>query len=328
MEPKTVDVAFLQAFEKGLNPRYPEQSEIPAQVLGYGEVSTVFSIEAGDPEIAYKRMPSFKDSQEAADYVALYDECMSVFEEIGIEIAPGKMIWFDAENGRYTVIYLVQQKLDPPTIAHKAIHKLDGEQAHKLFVGIFDEFDKVFDFNAANQGTIEVGLDGQLSNWAVTGFDAENRNLPHSLNLVYLDTSTPLLRRGGVEQLDATIFLRSAPAFLRRILEAIFLEDIVTRYYDLRKVIIDLLANLYKEQKAELVPALLQLANDRWANNNHDNKLSTGRFSAITLKEIEAYYREDAFTWRVYIGARRFDRWLHHLLHQPYPYILPGKTQR
>jgi hypothetical protein len=325
---KTIDVAFLQEFEKGLNPHYPEQSKIPAQVLGYGEVSTVFRIEAGNPELAYKRMPSFKDNQEAADYVALYDECMAVFGEIGIEIAPGKMVWFEGINGRYTVIYLVQKKYDPRAIAHKVIHKLDGEQAHNLFVSIFDEFDKAFDFNAANQGTLEVGLDGQLSNWAVTGFEAENGNLPDPLNLVYLDTSTPLLRRDGVEQLNAVIFLRSAPAFLRRILEAIFLEDIVTRYYDLRKVTIDLLANLYKEQKAELVPELLKIANDRWGNNDHTNKLSAGRFSPITLKEIEAYYREDAFTWRIYLGARRLDRWLHHLLQKPYPYILPGNIKR
>jgi hypothetical protein len=226
----------------------------------------------------------------------------------------------------------VQKKLDPQTIAHKAIHQLNSKQAYRLIAGIFDEFDKVFAFNAANQGRLEVGFDGQLSNWAVTGFDAETGHLPDPLNLVYLDTSSPMLRRDGLEQLDASIFLRSAPAFLRRILEAIYVDDIVTRYYDLRKVTIDLLANLFKEQKSELVPYLLEVANARWA---HFDKLSdpdfdkpTGIFSAITLDEIESYYREDAFIWRLYLGVRRFDRWLHHLLRKPYPYILPGNTQR
>ncbi len=325
MEPQTVDVAFLQEFEQGLNPSKPEQSKIPAQVLGYGEISTVFSIAAGDDQLAYKRIPSFKNMREATDYVALYDDCMAVFAEIGIEIAPGKMVAFAGGNGRYAVIYLVQKKLDPQTIAHKAIHQLNSEQAYTLITHIFDEFDKVFNFNAANQGRLEVGFDGQLSNWAVTGFDAETGNLPKPLNLVYLDTSSPLLRRNGVEELDATIFLRSAPAFLRRILEAIYVEDLVTRYYDLRKVTIDLLANLFKEQKSELVPYLIEVANERWA---HFDKHSDRDFSPITLEEIESYYREDAFMWRLYLGARRFDRNIHHLLRMPYPYILPGKIQR
>ena len=333
MESQTIDVPFLQEFEQGLNPRFPEQSVIPAQVLGYGEISTVFSIEAGDPELAYKRIPSFKSVEEAAGYVTLYDECMAVFAEIGIDIAPGKMVCFEGVNGRYTVIYLVQKKLKPHTIAHKVIHQLDSEQAHGLIAGIFDEFDKVFDFNAENQGEVEVGFDGQISNWAVTGFDAENGRLPDPLELVYLDTSSPLLRRGGVEQLDAEIFLRSAPSFLAWMLRVFYLEDVVTRYYDLRKVTIDLLGNLYKEQKAELVPDLLQMANERWGHfdelsDRGNGQPGNGRFALITLKEIESYYREDAFIWRLYLGARRFDRWLYHLSRKPYPYILPGNIQR
>lgn len=327
MEKVTVDVPFLQDFEGGLNPRHPEQSTIPAQVLGYGEISTVFSIETGDPALAYKRMPSFKNEAEAAAYVALYDDCMAVLEEIGLDIAPGKMVAFAGINGRYTVIYLVQKKFKPSTIGHKAIHTLNSDQAIQLISAIFDEFDKVFTFNAETQDGVAVGLDGQLSNWAVTDFDAENGKLPTPLHLVYLDTSTPLLRRNGVEQLNAEIFLRSAPSFLRGILKALYLQDIVTRYYDLRKVTIDLLANLFKEQKSELVPDLVDVANKRWAETPADNQ-SKNHFPPITLAEIESYYREDAFIWRLYLGARRFDRGLHHLLRQPYPYILPGHIER
>jgi hypothetical protein len=328
MAAQTVDVAFLQEFEQGLNPDNPEQSKIPAQVLGYGEISTVFSIDAGDGQLAYKRIPSFKNMAEATDYVALYDESMAVFAEIGIEITPGEMVAFVGVNGRYTVIYLVQKKLDPHTIAHKVIHQLNSAQALTLITSIFDEFDKAFDFNVQNRGTIEVGFDGQLSNWAVTGLDAANGNLPEPLNLVYLDTSSPLLRRNGVEQLDAEIFLRSAPSFLAWLLRVFYLEDVVTRYYDLRKVTIDLLANLYKEQKAELVPDLLEIANERWSDNGDSDTLRASRFAPITLKEIESYYREDAFIWRLYLGSRRFDRWLHHLLRKPYPYILPENIKR
>ena len=41
----------------------------------------------------------------------------------------------------------------------------------------------------------------------------------------------------GAEQLNAELFLRSAPSFLAWILRLLFLEDVVDRYYDpLRKL--------------------------------------------------------------------------------------------
>ncbi len=320
METVAVDIQFLRQFEQALDPYRPETSAIPAQVLGYGEISTVIAIAEGDPTLAYKRMPLFRSAQEAADYVTLYEASMAVFADMGVRIVPGNMVWFEGINGRYFVIYLVQEKLQTQSIAHKVIHRLDAAQSQTLIDGIFDAFEKVFAFNAHHEDMLELGLDGQLSNWAVCGFDPESGALPQPLELAYLDTSSPLLRRNGVEQLNAEIFLRNAPFFLRSILKAIYLEDLVTRYYDLRLVTIDLLGNLYKEQKADLVPDLLALANDRFAEN--------GRFAPITLQEIEAYYQQDAFIWRLYLGTRRFDRWLHRLFRQPYPYILPGKIQR
>ena len=75
--------------------------------------------------------------------------------------------------------------------------------------------------------------------------------------LLYLDTSTPILRLNGVEQLNAELFLRSAPPYLAWILRLLFLQEVVTRYYDARKVTIDLIANFYKEQRPELVPELV-----------------------------------------------------------------------
>ncbi|MCZ7673461.1 MAG: hypothetical protein M5U34_43255 [Chloroflexi bacterium] len=49
-----VDIPFLRQFEQGLDPLHPEQSRIPAQVLGYGEISTVFTVAAGDAALAYQ----------------------------------------------------------------------------------------------------------------------------------------------------------------------------------------------------------------------------------------------------------------------------------
>ena len=49
----------------------------------------------------------------------------------------------------------------------------------------------------------------------------------------------------------------------------------------------------------------------------------------ITEKEVNDYYREDELIWRLYLGMRRFDRFVRKkMLHLDYPYILPGKIKR
>jgi hypothetical protein len=182
---------------------------------------------------------------------------------------------------------------------------------------------KVWAFNQ-RQDQIEVGIDGQISNWAIADFDPAHPTLPSHFDLIYIDTSTPLFRVDGEEQLEAELFLRSAPSFLAWALRLLFLEDVIGRYYDFRRVVIDLIANFYKEQRAELIPALVALANDFFAH-----EAAALDLKPITQKEVDSYYREDALIWRLYQGARRLDRWLHtRILHKPYPYILPGPVQR
>ncbi len=319
-----VDLEFLRRFEAGLDPLHPERSALPARVLGYGEISTVIACDAGDPSLAYKRMPLFDSGTEAEAYVGLYEQYTAVLADAGIHVAPGRMVWLPRANGRGAVIYLAQQKLPAHTIAHKALQHLKPPLALDLFAAVLDQFGKVFTFNDTHRGEVEVGFDGQLSNWAITDYDPENGRLPQPLHLTYFDTSSPLLRRQGVEQLNAEIFLRSAPSFLAWLLKRFYLEDVVTRYYDPRQVAIDLLANLYKEQRPELIPDLVAMCNERWADGGQGN----GRFPTITPSEVAAYYRQDAFIWRLYLGARRLDRTLHRLLRRPYPHILPGKIRR
>jgi hypothetical protein len=118
--------------------------------------------------------------------------------------------------------------------------------------------------------------------------------------------------------------LRSAPSFLAWLLKMLFLEEVVDRYYDPRKVTIDLLANCYKEQKPELIPDLISLANKFFEDEAKDLGLAP-----IREKEVRDYYREDAMIWTLYLSMRRLDRFIHHyILRRPYPYLLPGRIQR
>ncbi len=298
-----VDVQLLSKFERGLDPRYPETGPIPAHVLGYGEISTVFEIDApGAQGWAFKRMPMFRDTGEAEAYAALYERYVSVLtRDVGLRVAPSEIARVIIPGKRYVSLYIAQERLSPERIGHRAIHHLPDEAVMRLVSATLDEMSKLFDFNRRNQGVLELGLDGQISNWCVVDFEAKSRRLPQPVELIYLDTSTPLMRVGGKEQLNPELLLRSAPSFLLWLVRRAFLPEVMTRYYDFRRVATDLVANFYKEGRPELVPALVETVNGFFAGQDEATR-------PLTVKEIEDYYRFDALIWRVYLGLRRLDR--------------------
>lgn len=320
-----VDLDLLQAFEAGLDPRHPERSAIPAKMLGYGEISTTLEIGTeSQRQIAYKRLPMFRTMEEAAAYQTLHaDYVATLRDRIGLRVVPDKAVSFvDRRSGR-VVVYIAQQKLPPESIGHRAIQLLPLDDVRRLVQAILADSKKVFDFNRQHQGELELGLDIQISNWAIVGLDACEPRLPDPVELAYFDTSSPLMRRGGVEQLNPEIFLRSAPSFLVWILRLMFLEDVMTRYYDFRKVAVDLVANFYKEQRDEWVPAVTDTVNAFFARWDGGEQVRP-----LTVKEVSAYYRGDAMIWQLYLAFRKVDRALRLALGREYPYILPAKIRR
>lgn len=320
-----IDVDFLQQFENGLNPGYPAKSKIPVTVLGYGEISTVLQVHTDRTcHLAFKRMPMFNNAEEVERYLALYRDSIRVLRDrIGLHVVPDQTICMKSKNDSRFIIYIVQKKLAQESIANHLIRKLPAGEVRRLFAAVLREIKKVFDFNKEHQDEVEVGFDGQISNWAVRNWSGDSNTMPDEIELVYFDTSSPLLRKNGVEQLDPELFLRSAPSFMVWIIRLLFLQDVMTRYYDFRQVIIDLIANFYKEQRGELIPVLVETVNDVLADD-----IRSGRLPPITVKEVKAYYREDAWIWRIYLSARKIDRFLHRLLGKDYPYLLPEKIRR
>jgi hypothetical protein len=318
-----VDLELLKAFERQLDPRHPEAGEIPARILGYGEISTVFEIGAdADRSLAYKRLPIFRKEEELLDYQRIYEEYNRLLtEDVGLRIPSHGQVAF-TEAGRI-VCFLHQEKLIPESIGSRAIHLLPEAGVQTLVRRVLRELAKIWDFSRGSE-RFEVGIDGQISNWAVIGLDPANPEVSEDSELYYLDTSTPLYRIGGIEQIDPELFLRSAPSFLVWLIRLLFLEDVITRYYDFRLVAIDLVANFYKEQLAELIPGLIETVNDFFGRERADLDIEP-----ITAKEVRSYYREDALIWRLYLNARKLDRFLRtRIARKGYPYILPGKIKR
>lgn len=309
--PDPTDNHDLEIFERNLNPLQFSAADSSAQVLGYGEISTVFQIGA-DRSLAYKRMPLFEAPAAAEAYSRRYRRYCEHLREAGIQLPPDELKTV-AVPGRPLALYIIQKQYPPEWFAHHLIHHESAAANQKIFHRICQRIDAVWSFNSRNKPQLELALDGQLSNWLF-----ENGNVDSGA-LLYVDTSTPLFRIDGVEQLDPELFLKSAPGFLRWIIRWLFLEDVMNRYYDHRQVLIDLTANLHKEQRGELLPSALKIIND---------SISPGD-APIDGDEIRRYYNQDKMIWTIFLAFRRIDRWLKtRILRQHYDFLLPGKIQR
>ena len=300
---------LLYEFEKGLNPQKPADSKIPARIVGYGEISAIFEIEADNIHV-YKRLPLFDSLSAAEHYRQMYLEYCRLLVKAGLFL-PTHDTRIVAVLGRPAALYIAQKKLPDANFGHKLIHHLNDGSSLDLIEDAIREIAKIWNFNSANKPDIELAIDGQLSNWVR---DSENNQ-----RLCYIDTSTPLFCKQGVEQQNPELLLKSAPGFLRWIIRLFFLQDVMTRYYIPRLVFMDLIANLHKEQKPELIEPAIELVN---AKLPHDQ-------APLTKTKVDKYYREDKLIWIVFLGLRRLDRFfITRLLRKRYEFILPGKIKR
>ncbi len=301
------DVLLLRHFEEALLPAHPGNSPIRSHLLGYGEISSIFEL-AGNPGVAYKRMPLFNDKEEAGKYEKHYHTYCSKLKEAGLQLPDDKTIIIDGIPGRPVVLYIAQEKLPPEHFVHKKIHRQTPDKNLQTIERVVTETLKIWQYNARQAPDTALSLDGQLSNWVLDGD-----------RLLFIDTSTPLFRIDGKEQLDPELLLQSAPGFLRWILRLFFLEDVMNRYYDLRLVLTDMAANLHKEQMPDLIPGTLEVI----------NRLLPAELPPLEQKEVDKYYREDKKIWSLFLAFRKFDRWFRtRLLHRRYEFILPGKIKR
>ena len=305
-----LDYALLKRFEAGLDPQNLDASAVKAKVVGYGEMSTVFKID-DHPGMVFKRMPLFKDWPAAESYVEMFNEYCKLLEQLGISLPECETIIVEVPN-RPVTLYIVQAMLEPDRFAHRLIHEQDEASIRQLIEMIMTASEKVWQFCAQNAPGLEIALDGQLSNWVLTGEGQEAK-------LIYIDTGTPLLKKNGQHLLDPDLLLQAAPKPLRGLIKRLFANDVMNRYFDPQKNMIDLVANLYKEQKPKLIPMFIEVINQKLP----------AEVPPLTLKKIVSYYREDKFIWWLFLGLRRIDCWMAtNLFGKRYEFILPGKIKR
>jgi len=318
-----IDIEILKKLERSIDIYNPEEGEVPIKILGYGEISLVFELLNNPEQIAYKRIPIFDNETQVERHIWAYNEYNRLLkEEVGLNLPEYDVAWFKDEEGKIQ-FYCVQEKFPAESVGHRVIHQLNDQDIKTLILLVMREMKKVWEYSK-NHNTINIGLDGQISNFAIVGFDPNNPKVDLDSKLMYFDTSTPMFRVNGNEAMEAVLFLKSAPSFLRWLLKALFLEETIGRYYDWRKVTIDLVANFFKEQKSELIPELINLVNKFF-----EEEASGFKIEPLTLEEIEKYYKSDSSMWVIFQNVRRFDRFLKtKIFKKKYDFFLPGKIER
>lgn len=305
-----MDIDLLHRFEAQLIPHDLSRSTIPVQVIGYGEISSILII-GDDDSVVYKRLPLFTSKQDAEAYLVLYREYYAVLKAIGLNL-PDDSTAVIQIPGRLAAIYFQQKRLPAASFCHTLINHLEWPVLVKIIEAILARLEKLWEFNLSNRYSLETAVDAQLSNWAWTGPEGQEK-------LYLVDTSTPFLRKKGVEQLDVETLLKSVPGLIRWAIRRLNLDDIIGRYYDTRKVLIDLVGNLHKEQRPDLIPPLLAVINGRL----------TDKLEPLKKEEVDSYYKEDKLIWTLFSGLRRADRLLTtKVLRKRYEFILPGRVQR
>ena len=305
-----LDNKLLRRFEEGLNPRKPDKSIIKARIVGYGEISTVFQID-NDNTVVYKRLPLFKDMVSAKSYEYLYHEYCGLLERLDI-LLPENGTAIIAVPGRPIVLYIGQTMLPPERFGHRLIHSQKEECIEQLIKLIIATSEKTWRFCEENRPGIEIALDAQLSNWVFI----EDGEAPV---LYFIDVSTPFIKKNNHNQLNPDLLLQAAPKPLRKLLKWLYADKMMNRYYDPQKNMTDLAANLFKEQKPELIPLFIDIIN---------HTLPTG-VEAVTRKGVESYYKEDKFIWELFLRLRHIDCQITtKLFRQRYEFILPGKIKR
>lgn len=303
----SLDKQLLQHFEAGLESQRLGTSTVPGRIIGYGEISAIFQI-LGDNDNVYKRLPVFDNRSSAQRYASMHTEYCDLLERAGLKL-PAWATQIVRIPGRPVVLYIAQQRFANACMCHRRIHALDDNGCLSLIEKVAVEIAKVWAFNRKTRPEMELAIDGQLSNW-VSGASEGRRP-----QLLYIDTSTPLMRKNGVEQINPERLLQSAPRFLRWIIRGLFLKDVTSRCYAPRLVYTDLAANLFKEQRPELVPETVAIA----------NRLLSATDKPLTVRSVKRYYAEDKLIWTVFLAFRRIDRWLKiRLMRRRYEFILPS----
>jgi hypothetical protein len=320
-----------------MNKPLPIESAPPIaiNILGIGEITTtievsgrywgkVHPIEKRWMRLAYKRMPPFESKEDAEKYIKSHNEYQDLLATLGIFTPWHDNLKYKRGDGKW-IVYNRQERFVNRKVACLIIRNLPPEGCIEIFNLLLSVMIPLFEHNLAHPEKL-IGFDGQISNWVLPDYTATepcgsdfSRDSFSNQSVLYIDTSTPLLRYDGAEQLDTELFLKSIPSIFRPIVRSFLLQGILDRYYVPREVVLDLIASFITHGRPDMVPALVSEANTFLAASSFAREAKP-----FTAKEIVSYNREDVMIWKFFRTLKRIDRYLgERFFHKTYEQRLP-----
>jgi len=283
-------------------------------ILGIGEITTTIEVKGGHwgklhpvekrmMRLAYKRMPAFDEKDDVDHYVRIHNEYQDLLDLLGIPAPWHDNLVRQRPDGKW-VVYNRQERFPSNQVACLIIQDKKHNEGMNVFRMLLGKMERLFQHNLDNPDKL-IGFDAQISNWILPEYDPANPRVKPDEPVLYIDTSTPLARYHGQEQLDTELFLQSIPALFRPVVRMAFLQQVLDRYYIPRDVILDLVASFITHKRPDLVPELVDEANRFMAESTF-----AGDAKPFTVKRIYAYNREDVMIWHFFRTLKRIDRWV------------------
>jgi hypothetical protein len=314
MDELSLDTDQLLSFENQLDPARPAASGI--RVLGNGRFSTVFEA-PGLPNVALKRFPPYPTSTARA----MHERALNAYQMIlrgtvGLNVARQRCVSITNRHGEH-VLYIAQEMQPYNTIGDRVLRKCTDAEVPSVINAVLRQVLRVWHRNEIEKeldvpGSI-TGLDAQLSNWSIVLDEQGVRQT------VYLDTGTPFFRRLGRDLLEPDLLLGSVPLPLVGLVRQHFVRDVLDRYYDLRRVVIDFVGGFYAMDQAQRVPLALDQVNAFLGKEAEDLEIEP-----LGLHEVEAYARRNERFWKKFLTLSRIKRFgTTRILRQKYNFSLP-----
>lgn len=263
-------------------------------LVGHGEISLVLGWPRDDPRVACKRLPPFRDATAFHRYRDLVERYVEELRRRGVHVVDTELQHL-VRPDRRVVGFHVQPLLPGDALATEVLRTAEPSPDHPLLAAVAD--------TVASATTERLGIDAQLSNWMWL------EGIPWQLDL----TTPFLLDTRGRPELDLAPFLAALPAVTRPVVRR-EMGTLVRRWTTARGALLDLAANLVKEELTDWLRPALDVVNERVT-------------PPITAEEAERVDAGDRRLWPLLLRLERANRWWQRRVRRRhFEFLLPERT--
>jgi hypothetical protein len=249
-----IDADWLQSFEDHLDPARLKVPNHELRVVNNGTTGPAFQV-TGIDGVVFRRMPPFSTVEHRTFHRRIVDVYSSLLRDrTAVPAGMHRCVTLTNRFGEH-ILYILQERKADVLPAVAVLPECDDAAFEVVIRSILSNIRRVWYCNEVDGPDSLLGLDAVIHNWGIRVEDG------HALDAVHLDTSLPLLCRGGRDQIDASFLFHHLPSPIGQPMKETFDHDVLPRYYDHRLILIDFLCSLAAAGMGERVSLALDVVN-------------------------------------------------------------------